>query len=62
MHGSDILARFLSMFPSYMTTIKNWEYLGNRRILVGLKDGSEVEFWEVCHGGENRYYLTGGAA
>lgn len=61
MHGSDILARFLSMFPSYMTTIKNWEYLGNRKILVGLKDGSEVEFWEVCRGGENRYYLTGGA-
>lgn len=61
MHGSDILARFLSMFPSYMTTIKNWEYLGNRKILVGLKDGSEVEFWEVCHGRENRYYLTGGA-
>lgn len=58
MHGSDILARFLSMFPFYMTTIQNWEYLGNRKILVGLKDGSEIEFWEVRHGGSYQYGLA----
>lgn len=55
MKGVDILAQFLTMFPSYMATIKSWEFLGNNTILIGLENGSEVEFG---YEGESQYHIT----
>lgn len=55
MRGVDILAKFLSMFPQYIDTIKNWELIGSQNILVGLKNGSEVKFG---YNGDNNWSIS----
>ena len=55
MRGVDILAKFLSMFPQYIDTIKNWEPIDSKNILVGLKNGSEVKFG---YNGDNNWSIS----